>query len=80
MLNTLFETLKLPNLNEQDRQILFDIIKELLDERTPYDIRMKAFTKRNYIIEGVTRKYATILPYNKPAESFDMFEDEEMPF
>lgn len=83
MLNALFNTLRLPNLNEQDRQILFDTIKELLDERTPYDIRMRAFAKRSYIIEGITRKYSTVPnynSYNKPVGAFDMFEDEDMPF
>ena len=81
MLNTLLELLKIPNLTEQDRLILFDILKELVDERTQYDIRLRAFTKRNYIIEAITHRYATIPSYSKPVELFDMFsEDEDMPF
>lgn len=81
MLDTLFGCLNLPNLNEQDRQILCDTIKELLDERTPYDTRMRAFAKRNYIIEGITRKYATVPSYKTTVGSFDMFDsDEDMPF
>lgn len=81
MLDTLFGCLNLPNLNEQDRQILCDTIRELLDERTAYDTRMRAFAKRNYIIEGITRKYATVPSYNATASSFDMFDsDEDMPF
>lgn len=79
-LNTLFECLNLPNLSEQDRQILCDTIRELLDERTSYDMRMKAFAKRNYIIGSIMRKYSAIPSYNKPIGSFDMFENEDMPF
>lgn len=83
MLNTLFEALNLPNLDEQDRQILCDTIRELLDERTPYDTRMRAFAKRNYVIEGIKRKYkyTTVPSCNATVGSFDMFDDDEgMPF
>lgn len=81
MLNTIFECLNFSNLDEQDRQILCDTIRELLDERTPYDTRMRAFAKRNYIIDGITRKYATVPSHNTTVGSFDMFNnDEDMPF
>lgn len=80
MLNTLFECFNLPNLSEQDRQILCDTIRELMDERTPYDTRMRAFTKRNYIIQGITHKYATTPSYNKSDGSFSMFDYDDMPF
>lgn len=81
MLDTLYKLLKVPNLAEQDRLILFDILKELVDERTQYDIRLRAFARRNYIIDAITRRYATIPSYNEPVRSFDMFSDDEnIPF
>ena len=58
MLDLLYETLKIKKLNELDRQILYDIIRELAsDERSQYHTRLKAFVKREYIITAIEQKY-----------------------
>lgn len=58
MLDLLCDTLKIQLINEQDRQILYDIIREVAsDERSQYPIRLKTYAKREYIINAIIQKY-----------------------
>ncbi len=81
MLHDLPEILKLPNLTEGERNVLATILEDMVDERTDYKQRLRAFTVRQFVFDAIKDRHTPqpVGKYQYPLRSLDGC-DSDCPF